>query len=346
MKDCAESITKGSPLNGCSISLLAHGDTCPPPNVVVNGATTPADPTSWKDAGKQPLGQPGGRPGFFFFTSIHGPFYQNTPWDSYMNEPTAVADPPWDPPNKAPGFRGTYLRIYIEPDGQWMLAWGLDATDIKGSGGTPPGGPGGEIAGVAYDQIDSVPDPSRCGLGFHSITDHHGKSSPQHTLIHDPAGGSAAILSGLIGNVSRVNAEATGASPADAFLRVMDDSGRTILNQVHNNNPTPPLNQWFTGESWSNGCEGWIASDHYMTPSVPSNDDVLLVPAKDVADTICYIDGIAGDWSRWRSDGHGGLIVPSAQIYIDSSGYRLKVSPKGSEPTGVTAFATCLSLRN
>jgi hypothetical protein len=262
-----------------------------------------------------------------------------------MNAPPAVADPPWDPPAKAPGFRGTYLRIYGEPAGQWMVAWGVDATDIKNSSNNPPppGGPGGEIAGVAFDQIDSVPDPGHCGSGDHFITDQTGNHSPLSEVIDNPAGGSAAILAGFIGNVSSVNLD----PPTTAFLGVTDAGGKTILRQTHQNNPTPALKQWFTAESWGNGCSGWQASAHYAVHLKQSTDDVLLVPSSDVPNTICYIDGIAGDWAQWRSDGNGGLIVPFAKIYIDpSSGYRLKVSPNSAQHNSVSAFATCLYLKS
>lgn len=343
MKTCAESITQGEADDGCGAARFAQGDTCPPPNVVVNGATTPVDTTSWQSSGKQPLGQPGGRVGFYYFTSIHGPFYQNSPWDPYMNAPPAIADPPWDPPSNAPDFRGTYLRIYSEPGGQWMVAWGMDANDIKNNTNNPPppGGPGGEIAGVAFDQIDSVPEPDHCGSGYHSITDQTGSHPVSTTVIDDPAGEGAAILAGLIGNVSRRTVD----PPTAALVGVRDAGGQTILGQTHTSGPA--LKQWFTAESWANRCGDWQASAHFAAHSVQSTNDVLLVPTADVPHTICYIDGIAGDWAQWRSDGQGGLVVPFAQIYIDpSSGYRLKVGPNSTQHNAVSAFATCLYLKH
>jgi hypothetical protein len=347
MKSCAAAIANGSPPSGCNATRIAQGDTCPPPPVVVNGSTTAGDPTSWKNSGKTPLGQPGGRIGFYYFTTVHGPFYQNSAWDPYMNAPPSVASPAWDPPSQAPNFRGTYLRIYSEPPGQWTVAWGLDATDIQNNSNTPPppGGPGGLVEGVAFDQIDSVPNPGNCGSGYHAVTDPSGNNSPLTTIIDNPAGVSAAILAGFIGNVSR------GGSPnirsSTAFLRVGDDGGFTVLSQVHGNNPSPPVNQWFTGESWSNGCASWQASLHYAAHNVHSTGDVLLVPTADVPNSICYIDGVAGDWSKWRSNGNGGSLQPYAQIYIDpATGYRLKVWPTSDDPDAVSAFATCVYLRN
>jgi hypothetical protein len=348
MQKCANDIIKGTPGNGCSAVQFARGNTCPSPPIVVNGSTTADDPGGWQGGGKVPLGQPNGRPGFYFFTSIHGPFYQNSPWDAYMNTPPAFANPAWDPPSKAPGFRGSYLRIYVEPSGRWMLAWGYDATDIKNNSGNPPppGGPGGEIDGVAYDQIDSIPDPSKCGIGYRSITDKTGTNSPLSTVIDNPAGGSAAILSGFVGNVSRNTGSPTGESPP-SVLRVNDVAGTTALLQSHINNPMSPVNQWFTAEAWQNSCSSWQASAHYAVQHVQSTDDVVLVPAASASDVICYIDGLSGDWSKWRSNGQGGSLQPYAQIYNDpSTGFHLKVWPPSSDPDHVTAFGTCLYLKN
>ncbi len=346
---CAKAITDGTALpSGCSAARFARGDTCPPPPTVVNGTTSSADPTSWKNSGKQPLGQPGGRPGFYFFTSIHGPFYQNSPWDPYMNTPPAVANPPWDPPTQAPTFRGSYLRIYIEPSGQWMLAWGLDATDIQNGSNNPPppGGPGGAVDAVAFEQIDSVPDPKACGSSYYSITDHDGSQATTSATVDATAGTSAAFLSGLIGNVTRgsvVNGE--GEPYAHSYLLVSDDGGATTLAQTHDNAPDGVINQWFTAESWGNSCANWQASAHYAVHSVTSYDDVVLTA--DVANTICYIDGIAGDWGKVVSDGNGGSIQPYAQIYIDATtGYHLKVSPSSAnDPNRILATATCLYLK-
>jgi hypothetical protein len=351
MQTCAQGVASGSPPAGCSAARFARGDTCPPPPTVVNGSISATDPKSWKNSGKMPLGQPGGRIGFYFFTTVHGPFYQNSPWDTYMNAPPAVASPPWDPPTNAPSFRGTYLRIYIEPAGSWMLAWGLDATDIQNGNNNPPppGGPGGTIDGIAFDQIDSVPVPGNCGSGYHVITDPTGNTSPVSTTVDTSAGASAAILAGFIGNVTRGSITDGEEGPfASSFLQVTDSGGSTVLTQTHPNNPTVPVNQWFTAESWANGCANWQASVHYAAHGVESFDDVLLVPIADVPNTICYIDGVAGDWSAWTSDGQGGSVQPFAQIYIDpATGYRLKVSPSGStDPERISAFATCLALKN
>jgi hypothetical protein len=350
MQTCGESLIAGTATAGCDATRFARGDTCPPPPVVINGATSAGDPTSWHGSGKTPLGQPGGRPGFYYFTSIHGPFYQNTPSDPYMNAPPAVADPPWDPTTGATSFRGTYLRIYSEPPGQWMLAWGLDATDIQNSNNNPPppGGPGGAIEGVAFEQIDSIPNAAGCGSGRFLVSDETGTNSPRTTTVDATAGTSAIFLAGLIGNVSRGPIFSGEGTYASSYVDVEDSAGATVFTQVHENTPEVPVNQWFTAESWGNGCTGWQASAHYAAKNVSTFGDVLLVPIADVAHTICYIDGIGGDWGKWQSDGHGGSVQPYAQIYIDpQSGYHLKVSPSAStDPARVSASATCLYLKN
>ena len=347
MRKCAESIVAGKPLDGCSATLLAQGDTCPPPPTTVNGSTVAEDPTSWHGSGKTPLGQPDGRPGFYAFTSLHGPFYQNSAWEAYMNKPPAFANPAWDPPNQAPNFKGTYLRIYVEPPGQWMVAWGLDATDIQNNNNNPPppGGPGGAVDGLGYDEIDSVPDPTKCNIGYTSTWDMTGTGSPLSATIDNPQGVRAAPLTGFIGNVSRLGGTASGAAEP-SVLQIKDTGGATVLSQTHNNSPNPAVNQWFTAESWAQRCTGWQASAHYAVQHKQSTNDVVLVDAATAPNVFCYIDGIAGNWAQWQSDGKGGSIQPYAQIYQDAStGVHLKVWPTGSESTGVSAYASCLYLK-
>jgi hypothetical protein len=346
---CAAAIANGDPPpDGCSAKVYARGDTCPPPPVTVNGSLGSDDPHSWKNSGKTPLGQPGGRIGFYYFSSIHGPFYQNSPWDPYVDVPPAVASPGWDPPTQAPSFRGTYLRIYGEPPGQWMVAWGLDATDLQNNNNNPPppGGPGGDVEGLAFDQIDSVPDPTNCGSGYHVLSDPTGTNSPLTTTVDAAAGGSVAVLAGFIGNVARGTPLATTGNSAGAVLRVLDQGGATVFEQVHQNNPSTPINQWFTAETWSNGCANWQAGLHYAAHNVLSTGDVALVSAADAPNVRCYIEGIAGDWSKWRSDGAGGSIQPFAQIYFDANtGYRLKVWPAADDKDAVRAYASCIFLK-
>lgn len=346
-KACADGIASGNVPAGCDATRFASGNTCPPPLVVINGATKSDNPMPWKGSGKVPLGQPGGRPGFYYFTTVHGPFYQNSTWDPYMNTPPAWTDTPWDPPTNAASFRGTYLRIYVEPSGQWMLAWGLDATDIQNpmNDPPPPGAPGGVIEGVAFEQIDSITNPAACGSNYYSVTDHDGTSSQQDAIIDATAGASAVILTGFIGNVSRNPVNNIEGLYAPSYLAIGDESGTTLLRQAHDTEE--PGTQWYTGESWGNSCTGWQAGAHYAARE-NTFTDVALVGIADVAHTICYIDGIGGDWTRSVPDGQGGSTQPYAQIYIDpTSGYHLKVSPSAENDAGrIWASATCLYLKN
>jgi len=347
IKKCAEAITSGAtPPAGCDATRFASGDTCPAPLVVVNGATK-SDDHNWESHGKTPLGQPGGRPGFYYFTTVHGPFYQNSDWDPYVNAPPAATDTPWDPSTGAPSFLGTYLRIYVEPSGQWMLAWGLNATDLQNpmNDPPPPGAPGGVIEGVAFEQFDSIANPASCGSTYYSVADQTGGSSRQDAVVDTTAGSSATILTGFIGNVSRGQVFDGEGIFVSSSLALRDVSGSTLLRQDHD--PEAAGKQWFRGESWGNGCASWQASAHYAARQ-ETVSDVALVGSADVANTICYIDGIGGDWSHLVPDGQGGSIQPYAQIYIDpSSGYHLKVSPSAvGDPNRIWASATCLSLKN
>jgi hypothetical protein len=147
---------------------------------------------------------------------------------------------------------------------------------------------------------------------------------------------SAAILAGFLGNVAR-NGKSPGA------LRVMDKGGATILFQDHE---AGGGKQILGAQAWRNACGGWQAGAHYYpnAHSVETSSDVLLVPAKDVPDTICYLDGISGDWSSWGPS----FASASARIHNDpATGWHLTVTP-GPQHEGLptTASATCLSLKN
>src|SRR6185369_11082423 len=153
------------------------------------------------------------------------------------------------------------------PAGQWMLAWGLDATDIQSNNPSnlpPPGGPGGAVDSVAFDQIESILDSSQCGSNYHVITDQTGTNSPLSTPVDTTAGASVAFLAGLIGNVSRglITDGGEGVLNIPSYLQVTDVGGSTVLTQVHENSQEIPLTQWFTAETWGNGCANWQASAH------------------------------------------------------------------------------------
>jgi len=348
VKTCADGISDSptsTPPAGCGATRFASGDMCPPPLVVINGATK-SDDHSWENHGKTPLGQPGGRPGFYYFTTLHGPFYQTSAWDAYINAPPAATDTPWDPSTGAPSFLGTYMRIYVEPSGQWMLAWGLNATDMQNPANDPPppGAPGGVIEGVAFEQIDSIANPASCGSNYYSVADQFGTASNTDTIVDATAGTSAVVLTGFIGNVSRGQVYNGEGLYASSYLAVFDQSGATGMHQQHDPEIAGP--QWFRGESWGNSCTGWQANAHYAARS-GTFTDVALVGIADVANVFCYIDGVGGDWTRVVPDGQGGSTQPYAQIYIDpNSGYHLKVSPSAeSDPGRIWASASCLYLK-
>ncbi|MDB4964631.1 MAG: hypothetical protein JWN44_320 [Myxococcales bacterium] len=337
MRTCAQNLMNGTPEEGCNSQLLAVGDTCPPPSFSIPGPDPNGGDNPWQHTGKQPLGNPGGRLGFYYFTELHGPLYQTSPWDPTVDSAEMInTAAPWAPPSS---FHGSYLRLYAEGNPpQWTLAWGVDATDIQNNNNSPPppGWPFGKIEAIAFDQIDSVPDVAQCGNAGFKIGDPTGASAPLSTTIDSVQGASAAILGGFLGNVAR-SAKTAG------DLRVVDKGGATILFQNHENGGSQ---QVFGAQAWRNACANWQASAHYYpnAHSVKTSSDVLLVPAKDVADTICYIDGISGDWSTWGAN----FTSASAKIHNDpQTGWHLTVT-QGPQHEGIptTASATCLSLKN
>jgi nitrogen fixation protein len=333
MRTCAQNLMNGKFEEGCDSQLLAVGDTCPPPGFSIPGPDPAGGDNPWDHDGKQPIGSPGGKPGFYYFTELHGPFYQTSPWDPSVDSAEMInTAAPWVPPAS---FHGSYLRLYAEGNPpQWTLAWGVDATDIQNNNNPPPGWPFGKVEGIAFDQIDSVPNAAQCGFASFKVGDPTGSSAPLSRTIDSAQGASAAILAGFLGNVAR-------SAKIPGTLAVKDKGGETILFQNHENGG----GQVFGAQAWRNACAGWQASAHYYpnAHSVQTSTDILLVPAKDVADTICYIDGISGDWSRWGPN----FTSASAKIYNDQTGWRLTVT-HGPQNEGLptTVSATCLSLKN
>jgi hypothetical protein len=337
MQKCALGLMNGAPPKGCDSQLLAVGDTCPAPAFTIPGPDPNGSSNPWQNNGKQTLGKPGGKPGFYYFTEVQGPFYQNSPWDPAVDAaPMVNTAAPWVPPSS---FHGSYLRIYAEGNPlEWTLAWGVDATDIQNGNNNPPppGWPTGKVEAIAFEQIDTVPNAAKCANNGFMIGDPTGNSAPLSTTIDSPQGARAVILAGFLGNVARNDKTV-------ASLRVEDSGGDTILFQNHQNDGALEV---LGAQAWAASCSGWQASAHYYpnAHSVSTSSDVLLVPSKDVADTICYIDGIGGDWSSWGPN----FTSASAKIHNDpQTGWHLTVTPGPQHTTlPTTASATCLSLKN
>ena len=146
---------------------------------------------------------------------------------------------------------------------------------------------------------------------------------------------SANVLSGFIGNVAQSNVERRPDT-----LQVGESGGKIMLSQNHNTTPKSPLVRGpLTGESWTNGCNGWTPT--YDAKEVLSTSDVQLVAPAQAKNTRCYITGVTGAWSSTRNN---GTVQPFAEIYKGPAGdVRLRVSPPG-ENDRVAALASCIRL--
>lgn len=131
VQTCAVALRSGQPLPAqCYSARVARGDTCvgPPIEVVVNGPIK-APSSVWSGVFEIPLGckdSPGCKPGFLFWTSVHGPFTQR----SASNIP--IGDP---------NFFGSYLRLE-GIDHSWVLQGGVSAMDQYNGSMQGPGAPG------------------------------------------------------------------------------------------------------------------------------------------------------------------------------------------------------------
>jgi hypothetical protein len=309
----------------CHINRFARGDTCmgPTTEVIING-TTKSDTTDYTSNIEIPLGckdQADCPPGFYYWTSLHGPFYQNS------TAAVAIA---------SPSFRGSYERI-AAVGGNWVLQQKLNATDLVGAAPSP-GAPGGAISGINFSRIASIPIGSSCGGGvaLSSVVDTTGGSASTSTTLFSPASSSLGILSGFIGNVTTTRTSS---------LQIFDTSTATKLTQTHIV-AAPPAKLWFTGEAWTNTCSSWAPSTYYAAQNIQSNDDVQLVTAAVAPHVICYLTGIGGNWATSRPDGSGGMDQPYATIYQGLAGEtRLKVwPPVATDADGITAYASCLNI--
>lgn len=304
---------------GCNSVQYGQGITCRngPIRAVLNGATQ-STPVSGRVDTVVDLGacQSGDCPiGYCYWRTVHGPFWQT----SKSSIPIGDAS-----------YRGSFVRIYGE-GGIWKSRAFSDTT-----GGPANAPPGGTVECSRFNEIVAVPDSTKCGSGFASISDPDG--SNLSTAVD--TGGSAAtinVLSGLIGNVAQANAGRGGSD----FLRVSESGGKVQLSQSHTDKPPSPLKVGpLTGESWADGCSSW--SPIYAVKDVYSTSDVQLVPYPLSHDVRCYITGVTGAWSSTRS---GATIQPYAEIYTGpAKDVRLRVSPAGAEDR-VGAYASCIRLK-
>jgi hypothetical protein len=310
----------------CYVDRFARGDTCTGPSGgVINGGTK-STVTDYTSDVEIPLGcanQPGCAVGFYYWTSLHGPFYQQS-----------AASVPFT----SGSFIGSALRIAVK-NGSWVVQEKLNAQDFQQGGKPSPGAPGGTYGGIGFSRIASVPNVANCGSGIvlNAVADPTGGQATTTATLFSPASASLAILSGFIGNV---------ATDRSSALRVNDIASpdSTVLSQVHI--VSPSVAQWFTGEAWNNSCASWAPSAHYAAQNVLSNNDVQLVASSVAPHAICYLTGIGGNWADSRPDGMGGMNQPYAKIYQGAGGdLRLQVwPPSASDRGGVFAYASCLNI--
>jgi len=303
---------------GCNSVLYAQGNTCrnPPIRAVLNGATqstpvngrvdTVVDLSACK-SGDCPIG-------FCYWRTVHGPFWQT----SKSGIPIGDAS-----------YRGSFVRIFGE-GGLWKSRAFSDTT-----GGPANAPPGGTVECSRFNEIVAVPDSTKCGSGFGTLSDPDG--SHLSSAVNTGSPSSANVLSGLIGNIAQANAEQGGAD----FLRVSESAGTVQLSEHHTDKPPSPFKVGpFTGESWADGCNAWTPL--YAAKDIHTTSDVQLVPYPQSLDVRCYITGVTGAWSSTRS---GATIQPYAEIYKGAGkDVRLRVFPSSGEDR-VGAYASCIRLK-
>lgn len=292
----------------------------PPPDtgVVVNGATQ-ATPQGGRVevtgnlSNCQP-GSPDCPPGFCYFETLHGPFWQRT----------GLA-----PPYTDPAFRGSAARIYGE-NGLWKYAFVSDTTGMD-----PNAPPGGTMRCIAYPQIVGLPDASKCFANPAQVVDPDGTKLQQSINATGP-GTTVNVISGFIGNVAQFH---TRERPDT--LRVHEFGGQVLLDSSHTDKqvtqyPVGPL----IGESWTNGCLGW--TPNYLAKDLYTENEIELVPAAQAAQAICYLTGITGAWSSTRDN---NTVQPFAEIFKGGAGeIKLRTRPNEGEDR-VGAYASCIAVK-
>ena len=329
---CAQAITTKlnnpgapDPPQGCQFAQFGHGNSCTggPIQVVLNGATQ-SDPTGGRTDVTVPLGSCSDPsqcpPGLCYWRSVHGPFWQNTPFA------VPIADV---------AYRGSFIRIFGE-NGLWKSRAFSDVT------GLPPNAPpGGTAECTNYNEIAAVPDVSKCFANQFVLIDKDG-TTPSGSTDATVAGATTAnVLSGYIGNIAQTNAGLAATHEQPDLLRVFESSAKVQLVQLHNAKPASPLKIGpLQGESWTNGCVSWTAE--YLAKDVHTTSDVQLLDPVQTKNARCFITGVTGAWSSTRNN---ATIQPFAEIYLGASQEaRLRVSPtSGGDQVG--AYASCIKLK-
>lgn len=328
---CANQIVKKgndpsapNPPSGCQVTQFGQGSSCRsgPTTTVINGATqsTPSSSRSDTvvDVGGCAPGNPDCPPGFCYWRTVHGPFWQTTP----STIPIGAAN-----------YRGSFVQIFAE-NGSWKSRAFSDPT-----GGPPNAPPGGTVECTRFNEIVAIPDPNKCFANPFKIMDKDG-SQVSGTVNTTVAGASTVnFTSGFVGNVAQANTGSQRDGPDR--LQIHESAGTVNLSFLHTPAPPPPLKPGpLTGEAWVDGCSGWTAN--YAAKDIFTTTDVQLVSAADTPNVRCFVTGVTGAWSSTRNN---ATIQPFAQIYVGSGKEtRLRVSPtSGADSVG--AYASCIRLK-
>jgi hypothetical protein len=331
MAECADAFGKKSsnpafPLPaGCSVSRFAQGDTCKtgPLSGVVNGETQAAISGDIDISGNPPPCLPGGcKPGFRYFTALHGPFWQ-------INQV----------PMEDPSFRGSGARLFLTSTGAW------DHRFVKRDNNTIAG-PGGKWEETFFDELDGVTAEDNYGATFFNFTDSVGTTTSGNVLM--AAGNPLASLTGLIGNVSQMRSSTTDYDYARIVLVPGVGGPRTRIWHQHtltpNGGQTPPL---VLGPLKIEALKVAFSSPNvqvtYLVQNLLVSGDSVLVPYPQSKKARCFITGVAGAWSSSRS---ANMVQPYAKIKVGTGGeLRMEVLGALNDTDKVFAYASCVKLK-
>jgi len=311
---CANAITTGGTLPaGCSYARFAQGADCLGTSIQIetNGATHSV-PSKTPQHVTIPL-PTGGDIGFITWTSIHGPFVEQS-----RRIPLGSV-----------GFDGSFIKI--------------GATQVEAGWEGPPSalpraGAGGRIDIVTFRDIQGIPDITQCGSTVSQIAALSGEFGLLEAPVDDGRMGIDS-LSALIGAVA-----SKGAPGMVPFVGLEEHSSSTWLTRRASR--LTPYNDYgpFEAEAWSSGCNGWTPI--YEATHVESRGDVVIAPPDRASKSRCFITGIGGDWSTTNA---GGTVQSYAEIYYAPNGVHLHVQSAGdpAEPgfMPVSAYASCIQLR-
>jgi hypothetical protein len=265
LQKCGRSIRSGGVLpSGCNGVQYAQGNTCAMPalSVTVNGATVgPVTQQPEHVVVDIPLGPDAG---FMSWTSLHGPFYENSKDIPYRNA----------------GFDGTYAIIGVSSLGAFQVEAGRTGPPVPGPGA------GGEAEGTRFADIAGITAPNSGSYSRGRIEDLIG-NSPYLSIGIDSANSGIAVPVAFIGSVSR-------GSKTDYF-GLIDRNSKTYLERT-STNPRPG-----EGIAFVQSVPGYTPI--YSVLHRATSSDIELIAAPSAIKHRCFISGIGGDWSQTSNGG-------------------------------------------